>query len=350
MVATNIVCNKKVNLSVFLLIAALLSLYYSNPNHSSFKKYISQHSLESNGPLSSIISHCNLWYAKRSNSLKCNDLLFFTVIRAPSYILKDFNQGSDKDCLFIGVVFNWFPICYSSKIRQPFKFSQCSYKGISLSSERCICLPSWCGEDCSKSIVNFQPLLIRKFRSCILQVLNYFSVLEFILVLVVCSELYFIIRPQRRVRSLCTWNGISDDWKLHTLFTHAFVHKNFLHAFFSFYCFLAYAPQVYQILGNRNFVAMILSIMVVSNITSMAARQLKESFRSTKYLGLSAVIIALRSMLVYATLKWKDSMMFAIGQTCMSHLVLEYILIGDSIDYEGIFCGLFCGLFFYKCT
>lgn len=340
---------KKTNLTIFLVIISLLCLFYSNPTVASFRSYIRQHARESNGPLSSIVSHFNVWYAKRTNSLKSTDFLFFTVVQAPPYLLEEFQTASDKNCIFIGAVFNWFPICYSSKVGKTFNFAQCSYKGIPLNGERCVCLPSWCGADCSRTIINFQPFLIRNFNSCLLYCLNYVSVLEFVLLLVVTYEVYFIMRPGKRAQSLCTWNGIADDWKFSTLFSHSFVHKNFLHSFFSFYCFLAYAPQVYQVLGNRNFVAMILAVMLLSNVVSMTSRRLKNSFTSTKYLGLSALIVALRSMMVYATLTWKDSMLYAVGQTCMSHLVLEYILIGDSIDYEGIVCGLLSGLFIYKC-
>ena len=141
---------KRTNLLLFVVVIILLGLYYSNPPINSFKTYIKQHARDYNGPVGSIITHFNVWYAKKTSAMSHFDFLLFSIVKAPSYLLEVFDVKKMNNCVFVGVLFNWFPICYSTNLGEKIRFSQCSYKGIPFGLNRCVCLPSWYGEDCSK--------------------------------------------------------------------------------------------------------------------------------------------------------------------------------------------------------
>lgn len=153
----------------------------------------------------------------------------------------------------------------------------------------------------------------------------------------------------KRSRFLCTWNNLLVGWKVDSLVLGSFVHKNLIHALFSGYSFLMLAPTVYQLIGNKKFVFLFFTVAISSNLASMISRKLKSSFYETKVIGLSAVIVSLRSILLYASVGWNDSVIMGLGKIILSHCIVEYLIIGNSVDYEGIICGLLTGLVMFKC-
>ena len=296
MVAKEITAKKTINLFICTLSFLLLSLYYSNPNPNSFNDYIKNNSIAINSPFGSVLSYANLWYARQTNAIQRIDFVFFTIVKVPAYLNATICKQSCS-CVFIGLLFNWVPFCYSSTRTSRFDLSQCSYKGILLSQTKCICLPSWYGENCSKRISNFEPLFLHSFNNPFFRILNDFSILELILVILISFECWFLVQPKARSKFLCSWNGIFDDWKVYSLITHSFVHKNMLHTGLSLYCFLNYVPLMYELLGKKRFLLFAVLVLVISNLSSAIARRIRWSFTDVKYLGLSPLIISIRIVL-----------------------------------------------------
>ena len=342
---------KTKSLFLYLFILCLACLHWSNPNVDSFKSYIRRQAAHYSGPFGCILSNLNVWYAQKTNSLQVHNLIFFSFINAPPYLMEILDSTNGRQCVFVGLLGNWVPVCFSKNLRLIPKVSQCSFRGLELVPGMCCCLPSWKGDDCSRAVFNFKPFFGKKFGS--IAWLQAISILEVVLIGLVAVEAFcLIIALKRRCRSrmLCTWNGLMHDLKLHTLLVHCFVHKNLFHFLFGLCAFVMYAARLYELVGDGKFILLFGAMALCSTIASVVCRKVQRTFYSVRFVGLSAVNLGMRGILAFAAMDGYtvDDLVLTLGQVLLTHSVVEYMIVGESFDFAALVGGLLSGILAYK--
>lgn len=98
---------KSKSLFLYLFILCLACLHWSNPSVDSFKSYIRKQVAHYSGPFGCILSNLNVWYAHKTNSLQVHNLIFFSLINAPPYLMEILDSTNGRRCVFVGLLGNW---------------------------------------------------------------------------------------------------------------------------------------------------------------------------------------------------------------------------------------------------
>lgn len=213
--------------------------------------------------------------------------------------------------------------------------ANCSQKGICIAQSQCMCLPSWEGDNCNKKIIDFFPLLKTEsfFRSI--------GILEFIILFHIVS--HFILRKLYGKFYFASYDSSLMDGRYYTLILAAFNSKNVLHFVNNLYGFYVYAPILYQLIGSSSFLWFFFSAIIFCNIFSIFLKKLQKT--STFTIGSSGFLIAIKMLLIL--LSQGDVLKNSI-QLILSHLLVDYVFIGDELDLIQMASGFIYSLGYFQ--
>jgi membrane associated rhomboid family serine protease len=122
----------------------------------------------------------------------------------------------------------------------------------------------------------------------------------------------------------------------------AFIHRNWLHMLTNVYGFYLYAPILYQLLGAHSFILFYLTSAAATILCSVLYKRLIGSNEAS--LGSSGSLAAVKML---AILLNKDAIVKNGLQLFLSHLLMDYIFLGDYLDVSQIVSGMVCSFAYY---
>lgn len=339
---------------LFLSLAAgfAVLLLCTAPSDASFRVYLAGHVQQAKGRVVGALTASSLWACQLAGCgfSVCNYRLF-KLVRAPPLLLRLLGAGTQRKCLFLGLLNVWLPLCYPDSVWQlaEYDLAGCNYRGISLFKSRCLCLPSRFGARCEGSIRKFGALFCVSSKRLLF--LNAVTWLELLAGLAILAELAFLLAGCRRSAWMATWSALADDCRLYCVFTHCLVHKGIFHTLYQVGVFYFYAPLVFEMVGAQAFIFFVGLLMLCGSLAGcLAMRFSRRRSSSDRFLGLSAVNAGLRAYYTCCCCSWNQSISLSIFKAYFSHALFEYLVIGDSIDRPGILAGLLAAIVSYKYT
>ena len=88
---------------------------------------------------------------------ECFSVLLFSVCKVTTPVQDGFFAPDSKTLKYLGILGKWWNLRFTFQKTWPIHHSNlyCKSKGIYIRSDRCICLPSWQGNNCHSSYIHF---------------------------------------------------------------------------------------------------------------------------------------------------------------------------------------------------